>query len=532
MLRCVADADLRACSVPCAAPPIPTKSNPGSPPPIPAKKQSHAGLNRHRSTTSGTVSLDSVFKEIDRDDSGYITFSEFVRWWKFKDSETGGHSMTDEILSDAMRVFHEQDVDGNGSIDRKELSGLVLALHMEDTVLKDQIDVTELGLEAASEEDEAPPPPPEDGEDEAPPPPPEDGEAEPEPEPAPAAPPAPKHKRLKTFYAKQHHIQEAPETIQLAVGNMSLMVMYHGETIATYPYLILKNWGKTATTFWLNSIDYATDDVEKTEFETTEGKTISDLMVIQAQEMAKLMRPGTQNKGSVGWSDLAFEIKVHTGATRGVFMGTRNVHLELEGDKGKTGALNMPSTMNGRTCYQRSQVDSFFVKLKPAASNVRAGHVPDFSCSTDNYAFLPAGVNELGELAKLTVGHDGIGMGSGWHVNKVVVIDLRTHSKVEFIVDKVLDKTPGAEPMVQTVVPDDGGEVKVSDDEEGVLAPLAIEKESVVGTYRALSDGKYNTQSPPHFGSSWFPGTSLRDCLGLQVRFGRTSRRWERRLAS
>jgi len=33
--------------------------------------------------------------------------------WKFKDSETGGHSMTDEVLSDSMRVFHEQDVDGN-----------------------------------------------------------------------------------------------------------------------------------------------------------------------------------------------------------------------------------------------------------------------------------------------------------------------------------------------------------------------------------------------------------------------------------
>lgn len=269
---------------------------------------------------------------------------------------------------------------------------------MEDTVLKGQIDLTELGLEPEEEEEaeEAPPPP-----DAPPPADAADGEAEPEPEPAPPPPPAaPKHKRLKTFYAKQHHLPEAPETIQLAVGNMSLMVMYHGETIATYPYLILKNWGKTATTFWLNAIDYATDDVEKTEFETTEGKTISDLMVIQAQEMAKLMRPGTQNKGSVGWSDSAYEVKVHTGATRGVFMGTRNVHLELEGEKGKTGTLKMPTTLNGRTCYQRSQVDSFFVKLKPAASSVRAGHVPDFSCSTDNYAYLPAGVNELGELQK------------------------------------------------------------------------------------------------------------------------------------
>jgi hypothetical protein len=452
-------------------PPIPTKSKPeaGSPPPIPKKKDA---LQRHRSK-SGTVSLDSVFAEIDRDSSGYITFSEFVRWWKGKDTEKHTHSMTDEVLQEGMKQFHEQDIDGNGSIDRDELAGLVLALHMEQTVLKGQIDVTDLGLEAeegdAAEE--------------------EDGEAGAEPEPEPAAA-EPRHRRLKMFYAKQHFIDEAPETVQLAVGNMSLMVMYHGETISTYPYVILKNWGKTADTFWLNSIDFATDEVVKYEFDTAEGKKISDLMVTQAQEMAKLMKPGSQNKGSVGWEDLMYEIKVYTAETRGVYVGSRVVHLELEGEKGRSGTLKMPNASDtGRACFQRGQVDSFLVKLKPAASNVRAGHVPDFSCSTDNYAYLPAGVNEIGNLEKLTVGHDGTGRGAGWHVNKVVVINVRTHEKIEFMVDHVLDKTPGPDPMVQVSIPDDCGEVVVAADEDMLLEPMAIEKESVVGTYRALRDG-------------------------------------------
>ena len=59
-------------------------------------------------------------------------------------------------------------------------------------------------------------------------------------------------------------------------------------------------------------------------------------MVTQAQEMAKLMKPGSQNKGSVGWEDLMYEIKVYTAETRGVYVGSRVVHLELEGEKGRS----------------------------------------------------------------------------------------------------------------------------------------------------------------------------------------------------
>jgi hypothetical protein len=55
------------------------------------------------------------------------------------------------------------------------------------------------------------------------------------------------------------------------------------------------------------------------------------LMVTQAQEMAKLMKPGSQNKGSS-----CHEIKVYTAETRGVYVGSRVVHLELEGEKGRS----------------------------------------------------------------------------------------------------------------------------------------------------------------------------------------------------
>ena len=50
---------------------------------------------------------------------------------------------------------------------------------------------------------------------------------------------------------------------------------------------------------------------------TADGKAISDLMVIQAQEMAKKMNPDHRNEGSVGWDDDVFEVAVHTGNVRG-----------------------------------------------------------------------------------------------------------------------------------------------------------------------------------------------------------------------
>jgi hypothetical protein len=467
-------------------PPIPTKSKPeaGSPvpPSIPPKaQQDSAGASLGR-TDSAHFSLQDLFSQIDRGGDGYITFSEFVRWWKSMDSQQKGHTLTDSILSEAMRKFHEQDLDGNGSIDIDELAPLLVALGLHKTVLEGEIDMAELGLEEEDAEDEADVDVKAEAE--------ADDEKVPEPEPEPAAP-EPKQKRLKMFYAKQQIFEGKPETIQLAVGNMSLMVMYHGETIETYPYIVLKNWGKTESTFWLRSCDdFATDEVNKYEFETTEGKKISDLMVTQAQEMAKLMRPGAQNKGSVGWEDLVYEVKIHTGALRGVHVGTRTIHLELMGDKGRSGKLKMPQTSDTkRVCFQRMQVDSFIIKLKSAASKVRAGHVPDFSSHTDNYAYMPSGVDEIGSLQKLKIGHDGKGTGSGWDVNKVVVVNVRTHEKVEFKVGRVLDKNAGPDPSVEVVVPDECGELIVLEDEDTTLEATAIEKESVIGTYRALRTG-------------------------------------------
>jgi len=459
-------------------PPIPTRSGSASPPPIPAKRASSpapepapaAGRSR-----AGTVSLDSVFDEIDRDSSGYITFSEFVRWFKYKDSQSASFVLTDEVLQEAMKQFHEQDTDGNGSIDRDELAGLVLALEMQKTVLKGQIDVTELGLEAEEEGDD---------EEDAPPPELEVEQAAPAPEPA-----APKRsKKLKTFYAKQHYLPDAPETIQLAVGNMSLMLMYHGETIATFPYLILKNWGKTPDTFWVNAVDFESEAVTKTVFDSKEGKVISDLMVAQAQEMAKLMKPGQQNKGSVGWEDGFYEVKIHTSKERGA--GTdAQVHIELHGDKGDSGTLIMPPSLNGRSCYERSQVDSFYLKLKSRAGGRKAGHVPDFADATHNFAYLPPGVDEIGTVERLTLGHDGAGLGAGWHVHKVVVINIRTHERVEFRANRWLDKGTG-DKKIEVTIPDDGGEVVVVEESDEQEELLPIEKEAVVGTFRALHGAK------------------------------------------
>jgi hypothetical protein len=41
----------------------------------------------------------------------------------------------------------------------------------------------------------------------------------------------------------------------------------------------------------------------------------------------------------------------------------------------------------------------------------------------------PEGVSSLGDIEKLTVGHDNSGWGAGWHVKKIGLMNLRTLEK-------------------------------------------------------------------------------------------------------
>ena len=71
-----------------------------------------------------------LFKEIDRDGQGYITFAMFVRWWKHKEGQAGGTSkITDDVLIEAMAQYRKADLDvqllRHANVDRlRHLRGL------------------------------------------------------------------------------------------------------------------------------------------------------------------------------------------------------------------------------------------------------------------------------------------------------------------------------------------------------------------------------------------------------------------------
>jgi hypothetical protein len=91
---------------------------------------------------SATLTPD-LFNEIDADQSGYITFNEFVRWWKKKDAEhtaaatitnagtKAASTLSDEALMAAMAAFQSCDIDGSGVIEREELNGLITELELD-----------------------------------------------------------------------------------------------------------------------------------------------------------------------------------------------------------------------------------------------------------------------------------------------------------------------------------------------------------------------------------------------------------------
>jgi hypothetical protein len=446
----------------------------------------------------GYQSVQSIFDEIDQAGNGYITFSGFVKWWKAKESANATSSLTDECLMSAMTEFRKADANNNGQIDApEELYSLFTALSLDETLMQGAIEAPEPPAaepepEAAEEEvggeDDEPPPPVED---------PPSGEEEEWGPPPPDEPKAPEvARRVKVFYVKQRFLDEAPELVQLAVGNFSVMLMIHGRTIATFPYLTLKNWGKTPTTFWMNEVDFS-DESHSTKWtvETEEGRAISDLMVIQAQEMAKKIQPGRRNQeGGVGWEDLVFDVAVHTGDVIGA--GTdAEVHIEIHGAEGSSGKLVLPPALNGRSCYERAQVDSFTVKLMPAPDGTRVRRLtPDFANASKNKAYLPAGTTSLGELVSLTVGHDGAGFGAGWHVAKVSLLNMRTFEKIDFVFDRWFDAkasrdSSGADRKIVVNCPNDSGTV-VRD--TGAPPPprkvKTIAKEKVLRAYRALID--------------------------------------------
>jgi hypothetical protein len=103
-----------------------------------------------------------------------------------------------------------------------------------------------------------------------------------------------------------------------------------------------------------------------------------------------------------------YKIDVRTGDKRGA--GTdANVHIILHGESGSTGQYKLESGGNN---FERGKVDTFGIE-----------------------AF------DVGELQKITIGHDGAGFGSGWFLDNVVVKDQTLRNKeYKFQCGRWLDK--------------------------------------------------------------------------------------------
>ena len=78
----------------------------------------------------------ALFEEIDGNHDNFISYMEFMGWWKRMDKAEhhGKSTISDDVLRESQIKFTAFDANGNGSIDRDELAGLIRALDLEKYV--------------------------------------------------------------------------------------------------------------------------------------------------------------------------------------------------------------------------------------------------------------------------------------------------------------------------------------------------------------------------------------------------------------
>eukprot|EP01119_Soliformovum_irregulare_P003103 TRINITY_DN133_c0_g1_i3.p1 TRINITY_DN133_c0_g1~~TRINITY_DN133_c0_g1_i3.p1 ORF type:complete len:710 (+),score=244.05 TRINITY_DN133_c0_g1_i3:779-2908(+) len=104
---------------------------------------------------------------------------------------------------------------------------------------------------------------------------------------------------------------------------------------------------------------------------------------------------------------VGYKVEVTTADRKGA--GTdANVSMTLYGKKGDSGEVKLSSS--GKNNFERGATDVFGFESE-----------------------------DLGDLTKLRIGHDGSGFGAGWFLDKVVVTNLKTNSKTFFLCGRWLD---------------------------------------------------------------------------------------------
>jgi hypothetical protein len=128
----------------------------------------------------------------------------------------------------------------------------------------------------------------------------------------------------------------------------------------------------------------------------------------------------------------SYKIIVQTGSVKGA--GTdANVYLTIEGTSGKVEHEHLE---NSKENFERGRIDSFGVKSL-----------------------------DLGDLQKVTVSHDGSGVGSAWFLDKIYIINEKTQQKWVFPCNRWLDKNTDDGKTERVLTPGDAGittyEIKV-----------------------------------------------------------------------
>uniref|UniRef100_A0A6B2KXQ4 PLAT domain-containing protein n=1 Tax=Arcella intermedia TaxID=1963864 RepID=A0A6B2KXQ4_9EUKA len=114
-----------------------------------------------------------------------------------------------------------------------------------------------------------------------------------------------------------------------------------------------------------------------------------------------------------------YRVSIFTGDVRGA--GTDAlVFLELFGDKGKTGEKKLDA---GREAFEKGKKDEFGIE-----------------------------VEDLGNLQRLRIGHDGSGFGPGWFLDKVVVRNEASGQQWFFLSGQWFDSTQGDGKIVRDII--------------------------------------------------------------------------------
>ena len=73
------------------------------------------------------TSAQALFDRVDKDDSGLISFDEFITWWSQKKLATGGR-LDKHLAAEVQQEWDKLDADGSGDLDRNEFDSLMAKL--------------------------------------------------------------------------------------------------------------------------------------------------------------------------------------------------------------------------------------------------------------------------------------------------------------------------------------------------------------------------------------------------------------------